>query len=49
MHKNLVTNRFKSASECVWWLWFVLYFNFCCFRDLAYTTLDKLLGVFPLQ
>jgi len=38
-----------TASVCLWWLWFVglLCFNFCHFRALAYTTLDRL--CFPLQ
>ena len=33
-------------AHCVSWLQFNIYFNFCRFRTLAYTTLDKLSVVF---
>jgi len=35
MNLNLTIDTFKCAGACDWWLWFILYFNFCCFRVLA--------------
>ena len=45
---KLANDRFKCDSACVSWLQLSIYFNFCCFRALAYTTLDKLSAVFFL-
>jgi len=38
----MVNDSFKCDSACVLLLEFGIYFNFCHFRGLAYTTLDKL-------
>jgi len=34
------------VAHAIYGLQLSIYFNFCCFRALAYTTLDKLSAVF---
>jgi len=46
IHLKLANDRFKCDSACVSWLQFSVYFNFCRFTALAYTTSDKLSVVF---
>jgi len=44
-HLNLSTASFKCLSIC-FMLIINKHFYFCCFRSLAYTTLDRLCAVF---
>jgi len=46
IHLKLANDSFKCDSACVSCLEFSIYFNFCRFRALAYTTLDKLSSFF---
>jgi len=46
IHLKLANDGFKCDNARVSWLEFSIYFNFCRFRALAYTTLDKLWVVF---
>jgi len=46
IHLKLANDSFKCDSACVSRLEFSIYFNFCRFRALAYTTLDQLYVVF---
>ena len=39
---KMANDSFKCDSACVSWLEFSVYFKFCRFRALAYTTLHKL-------
>jgi len=39
IHLKLANDRLKCDRACVSWLQFSIYYNFCRFRALAYTTL----------
>jgi len=46
-HLNLSTAIFKCLSQRICFMLTInKHFNFCCFRALAYTTLDRLCAVF---
>jgi len=46
-HLNLSTASFKCLSLRICFMLIInKHFNFCCFRALAYTTLDRLCAVF---
>jgi len=46
-HLNLSTASFKCLSYRICFMFIInKHFNFCCFRALAYTTLDRLCAVF---
>ena len=46
-HLSLSTASFKCLSKRICFMLIInKHFNFCCFRALAYTTLDRLCAVF---